>query len=265
MSFGLILQDPAGTVVYGSYGWDGATNTGTFVPASGLQIGAMYVVSLGTIVDLAGNPLVPAGSWTVRPLQAPMITLSALPRVAARGAPVLLTGSVVDAAGGGFTLERLAADGTWVVVEPLLPDANGDFFSTQVVDRNSSFHAAYSGNDISAATTSPGVRILVRRSVSLAGPGPTVIRSASVGQPISVTAMLGPTAPPVPVTLTLSRYDPVRRAYRAVTRLTQMSSGGRASFRWSSSNSARYVVRLSTPATATYARGQSGSYHWIVR
>jgi hypothetical protein len=264
-SFGLILQDPAGTVVYGSYGWDGATNTGTFVPATDLQVGAVYVVSLGTIVDLAGNPLAPPGGWTIHPLQAPTITLSALPRTAARGATVQLTGSVQDAAGGVLTLEKLAADGTWAPLEPLLPDAGGNFFSEQIVDRNTSFRVAYSGSDFSAATTSPGIRVLVRRSVTLAGPGPTVLRSASAGQRIGAAAVLGPTQPATPVTLTLSRYDPVGRVYRVLTRITRVSSAGRASFTWRPSSSGRYLVRLSTPATDNFASGQSGSYRWIVR
>jgi hypothetical protein len=265
MSFGLILQDASSVVIYGTYGWDPATNTGTFLPASDLQVGGVYVASLGSVVDLAGNQIAPPGSWTVRPLEAPRIALAAAPRAASRGATVMLSGSVDVRLGGTFSLERLGDDGSWLPVEPILPDGGGAFFSEQVVDRNSSFRVVYSGNDVSAATTSPGVRILVRRSISVAGPGPSVLRSASVSQRISVTAILGPTEPAVPVTLTLSRYDPVKGAYRVVTRLTQMSSGGRAGFAWRPSNSGRYVVRLSTPATDTFAGGQSGSYRWIVR
>lgn len=264
-SFGLILQDPAGTVVYGSYGWDKATNTGTFVPATDLQVGALYTVFLGTVVDLAGNPLAPPGGWIIRPLQATTITLSALPRVAPRGATVQLTGSAQDATGGLFTLEQLASDGTWIGVEPLLPDAAGRFLSKQIVDRNSSFRVVYSGNDLSAASISPGVRVLVRRTVVAAGPGPGVARSASVGQLISVTSILAPTDPAVRVTMTLSRYDPVKRQYRAVTRLTRTSVSGRATFRWRASSPGSYTVRLSTPATTAYASGRSGSYRWIIK
>jgi hypothetical protein len=265
LSFGLILQDGGGTPIFGTYAWDPATSTGTFTAGSDLQIGASYVVSLGSIVDLAGNPVASPGSWTVRPLAAPGITLAAKPRVAARGATVRLTGSVDDSPGGAFLLERLGANGTWSVVEPLLPDAGGAFFSEQVVGQNTSFRVAYSGNEVSAPTTSPGVRILVRRSVSLAGPGPAVVRSAAVGKPITVTAVLGPTGPAVPVTLTLSRYDAAKRTYRVVARLTQTSSDGRTSFRWRPSTAGRYIVQLSTAATAAYAGGQSSSYRWIVR
>lgn len=264
LSFGLILQDSASTIVYGSYQWNAATNTGTFVPASDLQVGGVYVVSLGTIVDLAGNQLAPPGRWTIRPLQAPTIALSASPRVAARAASVALTGSIKDAAGGVLTLEQLA-NGEWTGIEPLVPDAAGEFSSKQTVDRNASFRVAYSGNDLSAPAISPGVRILVRRTVVAAGPSPTVVRSASVGQLISVAAILGPSGPATRVTLTLSRYDPVKRTYRVVTRLTQTSSAGRATFRWRSSSPARYIVRLSTGATDAYASGISGAYRWIVR
>ena len=265
LSFGLVLQDASSTVIYGTYGWDAATNTGTFTAGSDLQVGAIYIVSLGSIVDLAGNALAPPGSWAVRPLAAPQIRLVATPRVATPGTTVLLSGSVDDATGGVFTLERLADDGTWGAIEPVLPDTRGEFFSKQVVLRSSSFRVAYSGNDVSAATTSPGVRVLVRRAVVAAGPGPAVIRSASVGQRVSVTAVLRPAEPAVPITMTLSRYDPVRKAYVVVARLTQTSSGGRATLRWRSLNPGRYLVRLTTPTTTTYASGQSGAYRWIVR
>ena len=265
LSFGLIVQTVSDTLIFGTYAWDAATATGTFTAATDLQVGATYVVSLGSIVDLAGNPIASPGSWTVRPLAAPRITLAAKPRVAARGTTVMLTGSVDSVPGGAFTLERLTGDGSWSAVEPLLPDVGGAFFSEQLVEGNSSFRVAYSGNDVSAPTSSPGVRILVRRSVSLAGPGPTVSRSASVRQLITATATLEPTGPAVPVTLTLSRYDPALRAYRVLTRLTRLSSGGRASFAWRPSTVGRYVIQLSTPATAAYAGGQSGSYRWIVR
>ena len=77
--------------------------------------------------------------------------------------------------------------------------------------------------------------------------------------------MLGPTEPSVPITLILSRFDPVKRSYRVVTRLTQSSSAGRATFRWRGSIPGRYLVRLTTPATDGYAGGDSGSYRWIVR
>jgi hypothetical protein len=265
LSVGLMVRDSSDTVIFGTYAWNAGTNTGTYVAGSELQVGATYVVSLGSIVDLAGNPVAPLGSWTVHPLSAPRINLAATPRVAARGASVLLTGMTDGAAGGAFTLERLADDGTWDAVAPLLPDKTGQFFSHQVVLRTSSFRVAYSGNDVSAATTSPGVRILVRRSVAATGPGPAVVRSAGAGQRISVGAVVNPGDPAVPITLTLSRYDPVRKAYRLVTRLTQTSSAGRATFRWRASSPGRYLVRLTTPATAAYASGDSGSYRWIVR
>lgn len=264
-SLGLILQDPAGTVVYGSYGWDPKTNTGTFAPATDLQVGALYVAFFGSIVDLAGNPLAPPGGWIIRPVQATTITLSASPRVAQRGATIQLTGSQQNAAGGLFTLEELQPDGTWIGVEPLLPDVEGKFVSKRVVDRNSSFRVTYLGNELSAGAVSPGVRVLVRRSISVAGPSPAVVRSASVGQLISVTSILGPAEPSQPVTLMLSRYDPVKRQYRVVSHLTRTSVSGRATFRWRAVGAGSYIVKLSTPATTAYAAGVSGAYRWIVR
>ncbi len=264
-SLGLILQDPVGTVVYGSYAWDSATNTGTFVPGSDLQVGAEYVVSLGTIVDLAGNPLGLLSSWSIRPLQAALITLSATPRVASRGQTILLTGNVQNAAGGAITLERRAEDGTWEALEPLFPSASGAFSRKEVVNQNTTLRVSYSGNAVSAATTSPGVRILVRRSVVASGPAATIRRSAAIGQRVPVTAILGPSAPSVPVTLTLSRYNSARQTYQVVARLTRTSVTGRASFAWRGLNAGTYAVRLTTPATDRYAAGVSAIYRWTIR
>ncbi len=263
-SLGLIMQDSEGTVVYGTYAWVPATNTGTFAPSSDLVPGATYVLTLGAIADIAGNALAPVGTWTIRPLQAPRLSLAASPRTAARGTTVLLTGSTDGRPGGTFNLERLDTDGTWLPVEPLLPDASGGFFSRQVVDRNTSFRVAYSGNEVSAPTTSPGVRVLVRRTVTLAGPGPAVRRSAALGSRVVVTAMLGPANPATPVALTLSWFDPARGAYRVLATLVRTSGDGRATFAWRASRSGTYTVRVTAAATTEFASGASAAYRWIV-
>ncbi len=119
LSFGLILQDASSTVIYGTYAWDATSNTGNVhrrLRPPGRSDLCRHPRARSLIV--AGNPLAPLGSWTVRPLAAPRISLAATPRVAASGATVLLRGSVDSAAGGAFTLERLADDGTWDAVEP---------------------------------------------------------------------------------------------------------------------------------------------------
>ena len=251
--------------VFGAYRWDAATNTGTFSPLSDLRVGGVYVASLGAVADLAGNQVSSLGSWTIRPLEAPRITLAATPRAASRGATILLTGTVDVRPGGTFTLERLGDDATWVAVEPILPDGSGAFSAKQVVQRNSSYRVTYSGNELSAPTVSPGVRILVRRTVMLSGPAASVRRSASVGVRVPVTAILGPVEPSVPVTMTLSRYNSAQRAYQVVARLTRSSLAGRVGFAWRGLNAGTYTVRLTTPATDQYAAGVSGTYRWTVR
>lgn len=264
-SFGLILQDGVGTIIYGTYGWDATTNTGIFVPSSDLLPGATYVVSLGAISDLAGNALPPLGTWTMRPLLAPRITLTASPRVALPRSSIVLAGGVDARPAGSFVLEQLVADGTWQDVETLLPDEAGSFSTKVIVDRTSSFRVAYLGDQTSAPSVSPGVRVAVRRTVAATGPGTSILRLASSGQRITVTAILTPTAPATPVTMMLSRYDPVRRNYRVVARLTRTSASGRATFLWRASSPGRYTVRLSTPATAAFAAGLSPMYRWIIR
>lgn len=264
MAFGLILQDSFGTVIYGSYTWDAATDTGSFQPGSDLQVGGVYVVSLGPIVDLAGNQIPPPGSWTIRPLEAPKISLAASPRATTRGASVMLSGTVDLRLGGTFSLERLQADGGWLPIEAVLPDRTGAYFSEQTVFQNTTFRVAYSGNEVSAATVSPGARVLVRRSLSLGGPAASVLRSASIGQRNVVSVTLSPVEPSVPVTMTLSRVGPARGTSHEIARIVRASAAGRATFAWRALTPGVYTVRVTSPATDSFAGGASPTYRWTV-
>ena len=264
-NLGLILQDAAGTVIYGSYSWDAPTDIGMFTPSSDLLPGATYVVSLGTIRDLAGNPLPPLGSWVVIARLAPTITLTATPRSTLPSTSVQLSGSVNGSFFGPFTLQQLAENGSWTDLEPLLPDAHGGFFSKQAVRENTTFRVAYGGDESSAATASAGARILVRRSVTLAGPTASVLRSAGVAARVSVTALVGPSSPDVPMTMTLYRFDVGHRIYRSIATITRTSIGGKAVFAWRGTSPGTYAIRATTSSSARFAAGVSPLYRWLVR
>lgn len=262
---GLIVQDPSGTVIYGSYGWDAATNTGSFTPSSDLLAGATYVASLGSLTDLAGNLLAPIGSWTVRPLDAPRITLTASPRVAAPRSMVELAGSTDLPFFGSFSLQMRLSDGSWEDIEPVLPGPDGKFFSHQIVHDNTTFRIAYSGDAQSAASTSTPLRVIVRRQVLLSGPPASVVRTAPVGARVSITTLLDPAEPSSAVTAILYRFDAGRHVYQPIATLTRTSSTGRAILAWRGSSVGTYAIRLTTPATTAFAAGVSPLYRWFVR
>lgn len=260
-SSGLILQDGQGTVVYGTYGYDPTTFTGSFTPAVSLQPGVPYVVSLGTVTDLAGNEVARPGSWTITPLLAPTITIRSDTRVATRGAIVEITGRMAPILGGSLVLEQAVGNGAFLPILPLAVDASGAFSWPAPVGANTSFRAHYSGSMTAAETFSPVARVLVRRSVAVLGLDAATTRRVPAFRRISLVAMVSPADPPVPVTLSIFRYVSghgyVRQA--AVTRTTVT---GRYTFSWTPGRGS-YYIRLTTPSTPAFANGVSGAYRWV--
>jgi Bacterial pre-peptidase C-terminal domain/Bacterial Ig-like domain len=264
-NYGLILQDSVGTSIYGKYGWDAATWTGTFTPDYPLVPGAAYFVSLGPVVDEAGNGLVPIGSWVIRPMIEPTLSLASSPRVAPSGATAELSGSLVDGQGAPVLIERSVGGGSWAPFVTVFPADDGSFTTGARVDANTSFRASVAATDISAAATSPSTRVLVRREVTLKGVSASTTRTTYRYRTTVVRAVAGPTAPEVPIMLRVYRYDAARRKYIVAATQTRTSVGGTASFSWRPTVAGRYYLRVTTPPTSLYANGISSAYRWIVR
>jgi hypothetical protein len=260
---GLIVQDPTGIVVYGTYGYVASTNTGTFTPAVPMEPGASYILTIAGVTDLAGNQVAPLGSWTVTPLLATSLALKASVRVAKVDQPVILSGQLTPSIGGPLSLERALGNGPFEPLVPLATDAAGDFTTLTPVSSNTSFRVHFAGTANAAEAVSPTIRVLVRRDVQLVDVDAATTRRVRASTRILLTAAVSPAAPPVPVTLTIYRYV-AGRGYvpqASVTRTT--ASSGRYVFSWRPS-AGSYYVRLSTLPTPLFANGVSPAYHWVV-
>ncbi len=258
---GLILQDASGTIVYGSYGYDPGTYTGTFMPAVPLQPGEPYVVSLGSVTDLAGNQVPPLGSWTVTPLFGTALSLTGSARVVPRGNAVALMGQMAPVLGGSLILEEAVGSGPFLPLVPLGTAPDGRYSWLAPVGSNSWFRVHYGGSAVAAEAFSPTVRVLVRRQVALEGVNAAVTRRVVAGTRVALTAVVDPTDPPVPVTLSIYRYVP-GRGYVLATAVTRTTLGGRYTFSWHPGRGA-YYLRLTTPPTPLFANGFSPAYRWV--
>ena len=264
-NYGLIVQDSLGTVIYGNYGWDSASRTGTFTPDYPLVPGAAYVVSLGAVVDEAGNPLVPIGSWVIRPMIQPTLSLVSRPSVATSGATTALSGVATNGLGAPVLIERSMGGGPWTPFVTVFPASDGSFTTGAQVNANSSFQASLAATGISTAATSPATRVLVRRVVTLAGPSASVTRTAYASRTTVVKAVLGPAAPDVSTTLRIYHYVAARRTYILAVVQTRTSVGGTAAFSWRPTIAGSYYLRVTTAPTTLFANGLSPAYRWTVR
>ena len=263
-NFGLILQDSAGTIIQGTYAYNPVSLTGTFTPAVDLQLGSSYVVSLGSITDFAGNPLVPIGRWTVIPLLAPRIVIHASGAVVPQGGLLVFTGRIDPLVVGTLTLEAAAGNGPFTAIAPILPSTDGTFNSGAPASTNAWFRVSFGGSAVAAYATSPTVRVLVRRQVGLRGLSASVTRSSARGRTVLITAIVIPAEPAVAVTLTVYEYSPSLGRYVQVSTVTRASAGGLVPFSWRPTTAGRYYLRLTTPPTALFANGISAAYRWVV-
>ncbi len=263
LNSGLLLQDFSGTVLYGTYGWDAATNTGSFTPASPLVAGAAYSVSLGSVVDEAGNPLVPIGTWVIRPMIVPVVTMSLSPRLTSVGSTVAVSGRVEGGLGAPVVIERALAGGPWVQFVTVFPTQDGSFTTGAAINANSSFRAAVAATSTSTEATSVPVRVLARRGVALIGIKPSVSHGVAAYARLSLTAKVTPSDPAVSVTLSIDRYT-VGRGYVPQVALTRSTVGGRYTFSWRPAPGSYRVIVTTAPSLA-YANGLSPTYRWVVR
>jgi hypothetical protein len=251
--------------VAGSYAYDGSTFTGTFVPATDLVPGDLYIVTIGGVTDLAGNRPAPRGSWTFSPLEPSAVTASAAPSVVAVGGRSAIS-VALRAPGGVSTLDvlaRAAGDATFVPFTSVALDGGRATF-TVTPRANTAYRFSYPGST-TVAPAAADVRVLVRRSVVLAGPGPSAVRTAQVGRSVSVVASIGPRSPGVRVTLTLSRWDAVRRTWVAVSRRSANSGvAGSVSTSWKPASTGSWSWRVAVASTPDYANNLSGVYRFTV-
>ena len=205
-----------------------------------------------------------AWSFTVAPVREHDVTLRVALSTVTYGGTVRLSGSIDLPLDAQLVLERALAGGAWGAVATLSPDASGEFARTIPASATARYRAR-----IVASTTeggvSPSIRVLVRRGVTISGAPPGATSTGSVGRTRSTTVTLSPRGPDVVVTLTVTRYDPVARQWRAYAALHRTTTAGRASFSWRPTSAGSYQVRASTPTSVLFANGVSAAQRWTIR
>lgn len=262
---GIVVQTGAGSAVAGRVELTAPGTSGTFVPDAPLQAGEDYIVSVGGVLDLAGNELPSIGSWVFRPLAVRAVSLRAERSVINAGGAVRLIGHVDSAQGGAITLQQSTAGGSWRTVREVVPDASGAFTIVPSPSANTRYRLHIEATETDAEVLGPPVSVNVRRTIALNGPSPSTTRTGTVGRTISVRAIVTPVEPPVVVTITVYRYDSSARTYRAAQTIRRTTVSGIASITWRPTSAGRYYLRLTTPASNQFATGISAAYRWVIQ
>jgi hypothetical protein len=184
----------------------------------------------------------------------------------ARGGGAVLTG---EAGGLGaepvLELTSRPAAGDAVALASLPVPADGRVTVTVTPSMNTIYRLSYAGT----ATIAPSqaeARVLVRRSVELAGVSSASIRSIRRGATVRLVAQIGPAAAGVSVSFRLYRYDATRRVWvYAGSRGRNTDAAGRASYTWAPASAGSYRWRVSVAPTLEYANNTSPIYRWTVQ
>jgi hypothetical protein len=260
---GLIVQRADNTVVAGTYAYDAASRTGTFVPAAPLTPGDQLTLSVGSIVDLAGNPVTPIGSWVIRVVSEHSITVAAAPGVVTSGGTARIVGRIDTPVLAQMTLEA-STGGSWTTVGPVDTDEAGNFSVPVTPLENTSYRVRVGTSQSEAGSVSASVRVAARRKVALSGISGTTIRTTPVGRSIALTAVVSPASPSTTVTATIQRLDSVTKHWLTVSIVKRSTLNGRASFSWRPAVRGAWTIRLTTPPSAAFANGVSALYQWNV-
>lgn len=263
-SFGLVVQAANGAPVLGTYTYDATSWTGSFTPAVDLAAGQPYVVTVGSVMDLAGNVVSPIPSWTVTPLRPTSLVLSRSARVILPGASVTLTATTPGLETSAVFLQALLAGETTPVQSGPFTVSNGSVSTTVTPAMNTGYQFLYPGSRTDASTTSNQVRVIVRRLVSLVGVSAGVTQSAKAGRPILLTAQVEPAGLPARLSFQLYRYLAVRRAWVYAGSFGRTTdAAGRSTVTWTPA-AGRWYWRVVSLPTPDYANNVSPVYRWLV-
>ncbi len=262
---GLIVQSASGPLVPGAFTYDVARRMGSFVPSAALQPGATYVVTIGNVMDIAGNRPASRGSWTVTPLAPVDLAARAAPSVLSVGGSstivVVLTGAPAPAT---VTVLANPDSTTGSTALTMLVVRDGRATLQVAPDRNTVYRLRYEGAS-GIASAQADVRVLVRRSVALVGVTTSRVAAARVGRSVKVVAAIIPRAAGVSVSMRLYRYDSGRRAWvYAGSRGRTSDASGRVSTTWTPTSAGSYYWRAAVASTVEFANNLSPFYRWSV-
>ena len=261
---GLVVQTPDGALIPGTYTVT-APDRGSYLPSVDLVSGSAYVLTVGSVRDVAGNVVAPVGSWVATDRPAPQVTLQATPALVDRGVTTLLTGRLTAPAGiASLTLEALPEGARQVVALGAVPVAADGRFSVRVTPSSSTEYrvrvpaaGGFGAGSVSAVAS-------VRRAVQLNWSS-SVVHAVRAGARISIIASISPVDSGVGVAFRLERWSPVSRSWSLVGTLNRRSdASGHASVTWTPSGSALYRWRATAAWALDYSTGSSSWVRWSI-
>jgi hypothetical protein len=261
---GLVLRDALGNAIPGSLIYNDETATGTYIPSSDLIPGAVYTVTLGAIVDQAGNQTPPLGTWIVHAIAQPALSLTAPRAVVTGPASITLSGTVSGSPGVQLAVEQSVAGGSWAPVATIAAPASGTFSEQVTVSRTTAFRLRAIPSATSDEVVGTPVSVAVRPVLTLVGFTPSATRTSLVARTLTVVGQASPAANATPMTMTAYWFDLSKRAYLAVTTVRRAPVAGGATFNWRPMKAGSWYLRVTSAASADYAAGTSTTYRWRI-
>jgi hypothetical protein len=264
LDLGLIVQSAAGGLVNGTFAYDPASRTGSFVPLANLHPGGLYVVTVGSAKDIAGNPVTPPGSWSITPLSPTGITATAAPKVILQGRSARIDIALEGAALPATIAVESAMGPSGFLPLPQISTDDGHNSLIVAPASNTTYRFRYAGA-FGVAQAQTDVRLLVRRSVVLAGRDSATVSRTRVGARVNLTAAISPAASGVSVSFRLYRFDSARRAWvYAGSNGRTTDAAGRAVLSWVPATSGSFYWRASVAPTPEFANNISPVYRWSI-
>lgn len=262
---GLIVQSASGSLMAGAYSYDAVKRQGTFVPSASLQPGASHAVNVGKIRDIAGNEINPLPSWSITPLQPTQLDVEAAPHVLGQGVSsrISVTFSGASPPVAVDMLSSNPAGGFDAVSAFDLADGQISLLVAPV--RNTTYRFQYAGA-FGIAPSQADARILVRRSIVLAGRNSAAVARGRVGTTVRLTAAVAPAASGVSISFRMYRFDPARRTWIYAGSFGRKSSAaGRAFLDWAPATTGTFYWRATVGSTPEFANNTTPVYRWSIR
>lgn len=261
---GLIVQSATGSLVPGTYSYDPQSRQATFAPLEALQPGAVYAVNVGLVRDLAGNTVAPLTSWSITPLTPTSLLATASHRVVTVGGAsrINLTFSGPQQA---TSVEMLSSGGTGPFETVSIFELVDGSLSLLVAPvQNTTYRFRY-GGAFGIAASQVDVRVLVRRSIVIAGRDSRVTARSRIGSNVRLTAAISPAQAGASVSFRMYRFDATRRSWVYTGSFGRKSDAqGRAVLNWTPSRAGSFYWRAIVGSTPEYANNTSPVYRWAI-
>ena len=261
---GLVVQTPEGVLIPGTLVLITPT-VGTYEPSVDLVSESAYVLTVGSVRDLAGNLVAPVGSWVATDRLGPRVSLKATPTLVDWSSPALIAGRLTAPTGVSLlTLEARAVGGLLSVVLGTIPVAPDGAFSIRVTPSSTTEYrvrvpavGGYGAGSVSAVVS-------VRRAVRLNWSA-SVVHPGRVGARVSIVSSMSRVDSGVGVAFRLERWNVVSRSWSLVGTLNRRTdASGRASVAWTPSGSGLYRWRATAGWTPDYSTGSSPWVPWSI-